>query len=48
MFFDFKFSILKIKGSDYLNPMEIQCFTSLPVSDFHSVKLGLTNHDLLV
>ena len=48
MFFDFKFSTLKIKVSDHLNLMEIQCFTSLPVSDFHSVKIDLTNYDLLV
>lgn len=48
MFVAFKFSTLKIKVSDHLNPMEIQCFTSLPVSDFHSVKIDLTNYDLLV
>lgn len=48
MFVAFKFSTLKIKVSDHLNLMEIQCFTSLPVSDFHSVKIDLTNYDLLV
>ena len=47
MFVYFKFITLKVQAGDYLNLMENLGF-KFSVSDFHSVKFGLTKHVVLV
>ena len=43
----FKFSTLKIQVTNHLNPKQNSLF-SFSISDFHSAKLSLTKHVLLV
>ena len=44
---DFKFSTLKIQGTNHLNPKQNSLFP-FSISDFHSAKLSLTKNVLLV